>query len=461
MIEGPVRGVLRGQERYAGKVYFFKGTQYWRYDVTKDYGEVDYPQPLSAWKLPGVFTQGIDACLAGEGPFKGKSYFFRDNWYVSYDWKTERAGEPKLLDKWSKDPFPFPSGIDAALTGRGRYEGNAYFFKGSKYARYNWKDDRFDLTNQNVSAWKLGERFVSDITACVDLEEGLTHRTLVAYFFKGNEYVKYDWATDRAREGYPMLIPAGWPSGCAVWAGHSQAPTNVCDDPRLDAGKTLMAYPLGTVRGQAGWQVSVKFSDIKQLAEKLNALTIPKYYGDPKAGEALVPPGRITRLAMNAHGMGGAFACNGPNAMTQDAQQLTDMKLLTNKELQADFQRIGRMLASGASVLLVGCEAAQTVMGEYFLIGFSKVLSGHPITALTTIGYAGGPRAKRPDDACYEAGMRDTGELHASGDQREEDRRVAESWDDLRKWPWASEISPNAKTALNGDIIKQPAHDMK
>ncbi|MBL8528228.1 MAG: hypothetical protein JNL68_11135 [Burkholderiales bacterium] len=459
MIDGPVRGVLRGEGIYADKVYFFKGDQYWRYDIEKDYGEVDYPRPLSAWKLPGDFTRGIDACLAGGGALKGRAYFFRNDSYVSYEWKSERVSEPKPLAAWSKDrPFPFPAGIDAALTGRGPYDGKAYFFKGPRYARYDWKADRVDLVDQPVSAWNLGERFASDISACLDYGEGLAGRTSIAYFFKGNEYVKYDWGENRGRQGYPLLIPAGWPSGCAVWAGHSAAPTLVCDDPRLDGGKARVAYPSGSLRGQGGWQASVKFTDIKGLANQLSALRIPVYYGDDQAGKAIVPPGRITRLAMNAHGMGGSFAANGPEP-GDFSGHVTDMRLLQNEELRAAFQRIRRMLAPGAPVLLMGCEVGQTLTGSNFLMALSDVLRDHPVTAFTSIGYAGGPSAKRPNESCSEAGMRDTGILHASGSQREEDQR-AKYWDDLKAWPWASEFSPSAKTALNGRIIKRAESDV-
>jgi hypothetical protein len=461
MIAGPVRGVLRGEGDYSGKVYFFKGAQYWRFDISKDYGEVDYPQPLSLWKLPGDFGQGIDACLAGAGAFKGLAYFFRDGWYVSYQWKQgqkqERVSPAKPLSAWSKDPFPFPGGIDAALTGRGDYQGKAYFFKGAKYARYDWKDDKFDLVNQDVSAWNLGERFVSDITACVDLEEGLAGTTKVAYFFKGNEYVKYDWATNRARKDYPMLIPAGWPSGCAVWAEHTQAPTKVCDDARLDGGKAPVAYPHGSLRGQGGWQVRVKFATVKELAARLTALTIPAFYGDPKAGEALVPPGRITRLGINAHGMGGAFAINGPRAMSDFSQLINDTKIL-EPELRAELERIRRMLMPGARILLLGCEAGQTLTGSNFVMTLSDIFRGHPVTAFTSIGWAGA--SGRSGEKCDEAGMRDTRILRASSSQREEEKRTADNWGDLKTWPWASEFSPSAKTALNGEIIKRPESDM-
>src|SRR5687767_2384785 len=124
MISGPIRGTLEGEGRYANKVYFFRAAQYWRYDLKKDYGEVDYPQPRGAWRLPREFDSGIDACLSGRGPFKGTGYFFKDGWYARYDWKSNVVTGRRMLAQWDRDhAFPFPSGIDAALNGQGPYEG--------------------------------------------------------------------------------------------------------------------------------------------------------------------------------------------------------------------------------------------------------------------------------------------------------------------------------------------------
>lgn len=461
MIAGPVRGALEGEAHYAGKVYFFQGAQYWRYDLKKDYGEVDYPRPLSKWKLPRVFDLGLDACLSGRGKYEGKAYFFRDQWYVSYDWKSDRVGELRSVTKWDRDrAFPFSGGIDAALSGQGSFEGKAYFFKGDKYARYDWKTDRFDLVNQKLSAWRLGDGFNSHITACLRGEEGGIRSNPTSYFFKGDEYVKYDWTEDRGLPGYPFRILAGWPSGCAVWASHSQAPTNVCPDPRLDKGKARLVYPSGTLSGQAGWQIMVPFVDIEQLANKLSSLTIPDFYGDDEAGKGDVPRGRITRLGMNAHGYAGLFAANGRNAAHEPTQGLTDMRVLGEKGLRKDLERIRVVLARGASVLLLGCESGQTSVGGNLVMSLSTVLKDHPVTAFTSVGYAGGPKAKRSGEGCSEAGMRDTNYFNASSSQKEHDDRVAENWGDLKAWPWASEVSPNAKTALNGVIIRRPETDL-
>jgi Hemopexin len=451
LITANVKGALRGEGRFEDKFYFFQGDKYWRYDLKKDYGEVNYPQPLSAWKLPGGFELGIDACLPGENQYSGKAYFFREGWYASYEWKNGRVSDKKPLYDWGRRPFPFPNGIDAALAGAGRYKGKAYFFKDDKYARYDWKEDKIDLVDQPVTRWKLEGGFASHMDASVTLFESKA----VAYFFKGAEYVKYDWDAERPFKGYPLPIAAAWPTGCAVWATHSQFPSNVGPDARLSRGANRVdSYPYGTIGGQAGWQTSVRFTRVTELKDKLAKLKIPDFYGDDQAGEGYVPQGRITRLAICGHGMGGSIVINGEaNPTNPDIREgaVTEMRMQQDKLLQNDLRRIAEMLAPQASVLLMGCEVGQTSIGGDFLVTLSDLMRDHTVTGLTSIGYAGGPESKR-SDGYNEAGARDTTWMMQSDKQGNPEAL----WRDLKAWPWAWENSRHAKTALNGKIIRYP-----
>src|ERR1700730_5170702 len=97
-----VGAAINGQAAYSGKAYFFNGGSYVRYDWNPAEVDAGYPRPLSEWGLPGQFLPGIDAALSGAGKYKGKGYFFRSGQYVRYDWTIGKVdpGYPQDLSAW-------------------------------------------------------------------------------------------------------------------------------------------------------------------------------------------------------------------------------------------------------------------------------------------------------------------------------------------------------------------------
>jgi hypothetical protein len=348
------------------KVYFFSGSRYWRYDLGKDYGEAGYPLGLDLWHLTGDFASGIDATIDGQGDFTGKSYFFRGDKYVRYDWKTDKIdrGPNSLATGWGL-PEPFASGVDVAFNGMGPFKGKAYFFKDDQCARVDWKTLGVDQEIKPISAWGLGDGFTSGLTACcTDASSIPVIGSDKAFFFKGDRYVRYDWTNDRADSGYPLPTSAGWPTGLAVWAEHMRAPLLVCADARLEAGANrVIAYPGGTSRGQAGWQFGLKFSTLEGLANALEQAVIPPFYGDDGAGSDRIGAGWITRLAINAHGMPGQFDVS---EHAFDGKGLSSFTLL---DLKPQLERIARMLEPGAPIILLGCNVARGDSGDNLLVG--------------------------------------------------------------------------------------------
>jgi hypothetical protein len=188
-----------------GKAYFFKGRNYVRYDIKADRTDSGYPKPLNAENWPGIpWTDGIDAVVNWGN---GKAYFFKGGQYVRYDIKTDRAdsGYPKPINNESWPGLPWTGGIDAVVNWG---NGKAYFFKGGQYCRYDVKTDRVDpgypksINNEN---WP-GVPWSEGIEAAVNWRNGK------AYFFKGDQYIRYDVKADKADPGYPKPINnENWP----------------------------------------------------------------------------------------------------------------------------------------------------------------------------------------------------------------------------------------------------------
>jgi hypothetical protein len=126
-----------------GKVYFFKGAEYIRYDIYADRADDEWPKRIvdewngmpSKWFSDGK-TARVDAAL---NYWNGKVYLFRDDEYVRYDLASDSVeqGWPKsIATHW---PGVWPSGIDAAVN---LGDGLIYFFRGGEYVRFHIRDKR-------------------------------------------------------------------------------------------------------------------------------------------------------------------------------------------------------------------------------------------------------------------------------------------------------------------------------
>ena len=112
-------------------------------------------------------------------------------------------------------------------TGTGATRARRYFFKGDAYVRFDWAADRVDQGfPAPLSAWNLPAEFARGVDAALNGDGPFAGK---AYFFKGARYVRYDWATDRCDPGYPAPLsawnlPGAFASGVdACWAGRAAA----------------------------------------------------------------------------------------------------------------------------------------------------------------------------------------------------------------------------------------------
>ncbi len=82
-----------------GKIFFFKGSQYLRYDIAKKRVDAGYPKPIDNRNWPGlIWTSGIDDVINWGN---GKAYFFKAYEYIRYDIVEDRAdpGYPKPVNR--------------------------------------------------------------------------------------------------------------------------------------------------------------------------------------------------------------------------------------------------------------------------------------------------------------------------------------------------------------------------
>jgi hypothetical protein len=186
-----------------GKAYFFKGAQYIRYDAKADKADAGYPLPIAGnWPgFPANFAAGVDAGVVWNN---GKVYYFKGSEYIRYDIASDRVdlGYPAPLSKWRG---LWPDRIDAAVVWP---NGKAYFFRGSQYIRFDIATDKADVGYPKAirGNWaRFPARFAAGIDAAVVWNNGK------AYFFKGAEYIRFDIAADRVDSGYPKPIKGNWP----------------------------------------------------------------------------------------------------------------------------------------------------------------------------------------------------------------------------------------------------------
>lgn len=137
----PIDTAIAGRAEYAGLAYFFKGTQYTRFRWNGPRAlDPSFARPLSIWALPGTFNLGLDASFNGRHSREGKGYFFRGSEYVRYDWPADRPdpGYPLPIGSLVGMPAFFASGVDAAVDGDGPYIDSGYLFKADQYVKFNW-----------------------------------------------------------------------------------------------------------------------------------------------------------------------------------------------------------------------------------------------------------------------------------------------------------------------------------
>ncbi len=234
---------LKGVKRAAvaapnNKVYFFSGSQYFRCDAATIVVDGGYPKSIATY-WPGLdgFAGGaadFDAALEGSN---GKLYFFKGDQYLRYDWNAQKAdaGFPKPIATSWPGLGLFKGGAKDLEAAVNWGNGKSYFFKGDEYIRYDMVADKADAGYPRrisdsvwgeLGAWPIG------IDAAVSWPSDANR----AYFFKQGRYIRWKKDTDeRYNSSYPKAIDATTWGGLTAW--HSDA-TTVTIGPVTSADRT-------------------------------------------------------------------------------------------------------------------------------------------------------------------------------------------------------------------------------
>jgi hypothetical protein len=204
------------------KVFFFFGNQCLPYDRAEDAADPGTRTPIGTGfprMLQAGFGTGVDAALNwGDG----KIYFFKNDLYVRYNTGAIGAkGVDPTYPRPIADNWPgmadagFGADLDAAINWG---NGKVYFFKGDAYVRYNTgaiEPEGVDLgyplkirdkwPGMAAAGFPVDGGFANDLDAAINWGNGK------AYFFKGDQYVRYDMIDDRVDPGYPLVTADHWP----------------------------------------------------------------------------------------------------------------------------------------------------------------------------------------------------------------------------------------------------------
>jgi len=236
--------------------YVFRGGEYYRYDLAADRVAAGYPKPIAGnWRGLETFAGGArDIDLAFEAG-NGKAYFFKGDQYLRFDLAGDAAdpGYPKPIAGYWPGLEKFAGGardLDAAMY---VMRSRLYFFKGDQYLRYNLDLDRADPhypAYLSETSWPNSGYWPAHWSGTLAFENSKS------YAFKPGEYLRYDRVLDRADAGYPAPITAGnWPGLENLYAGSAfeLAPAG--------GSGAMQRYELrGAVPADAQWaEVEIRF----------------------------------------------------------------------------------------------------------------------------------------------------------------------------------------------------------
>lgn len=153
----------------------------------------------------------IDGSLPDPEDDAAAGLVFAGAWGVRYDFAANAVvpdSQPQRLAALGFPP-PFDRDLEGAVRGRGRYRPYLYLFKDGRYLTLDAASMAVAGPTDGAdtaAAWKLPP----DWTSFDAVLPGCGKKKEFCYFFRANEYIRYDWSAVAPSPGYPRRIGPHW-----------------------------------------------------------------------------------------------------------------------------------------------------------------------------------------------------------------------------------------------------------
>jgi hypothetical protein len=188
------------------QIYFLRGNKYICYHLDK--GESDKPKLIreilpilsqSEFERPDAAFEGSYLFSSTGEDLSRKIFVFKRNKCIRLDFDTGQVDEPReIAEEWPGVTF---DRIDAGLNAG---PDSVYFFRGNQYIRYNTLKHRADEGYPELTS----KRWVG--VSFDRIDAAIYWGNSKVYLFKDNQYVRYDMATYRVDPGYPKFISSSY-----------------------------------------------------------------------------------------------------------------------------------------------------------------------------------------------------------------------------------------------------------
>jgi hypothetical protein len=153
-------------------------------------------------------TARIDGSLP-VGANSTNGLIFSRGHVVEYDWRADRAqlsDQPRRINALGFPP-PFDHDLEGVLRGRDIFSEFLYLFKGGQYLRLRERTRTPDGPPTGTApAWGLPPHW----TSFDAVFPGSGAKIGFCYFFRGDEYCRFHWASNSISSGYPKKIASNW-----------------------------------------------------------------------------------------------------------------------------------------------------------------------------------------------------------------------------------------------------------